>query len=770
MNCRLLFTSLASLLLGFSDLNAAEETAPTLDRWALTHDRVFLGGEFWANPMEDWTVNDGWATCITTAGNRSIHSLIHQIIEPGKSFQISVEMKTPTKLKGDGGGGFRLGIRSDLNEYRSNSFARGGVDAGIKGDTLTLSKKTAKLTQVHSGKVNLYLEGISSIDKVELTLRATDAKSGKEIGSLTAIVDADQILGNVALVSQFKGAKARKLHTAYQFRNWSLSGDAFSNNPEQRFGPILWSMYTLSDSRTEEGFVMKISALTGPMGKEDNQDVELEIQKDGKWISLGKAKLDTDAWVATFRIPNWDEKLSTPYRLIYREKLKDGKEVIDQWAGTIRANPVGRPLRMGALTCQNDYGFPYAPVAENLVKLDLDLLYFSGDQLYEGHGGFGIIRTPAEPAILNYLRKYYQFGWAFRESMRNAPTICLPDDHDVFHGNIWGEGGAPINPNVKGQSKGGYMQPARMVNTVHRTNCAHHPDFHDPRPSKQDISVYYGDMVYGNIGFIILADRQWKSGPEHVDTGGGRLDHIKKKDFDSSTLDKPGLQMLGERQEKYLGEWAKDWRGHELKVLLSQTVFSAVATHHGSYKGYLKGDLDSGGWPQTPRNRAVELLRPAMALHINGDQHLASLSQYGVGKQRDSSWSFCTPAISAGYPRWWRPDEMGMPHQNRPPHGLPNTGEYLDGFGNKTYVWAVGNPENMGRDTSMPRYEEAHRKGSGFGLVTMDTRAKTYTLDCFRFNIDATDGKKTNQFPGWPVTIHQKENKGENVLGVESGK
>jgi len=30
--------------------------------------------------------------------------------------------------------------------------------------------------------------------------------------------------------------------------------------------------------------------------------------------------------------------------------------------------------------------------------------------------------------------------------------------------------------------------------------------------------------------------------------------------------------------------------------------------------------------------------------------------------------------------------------------------------------------------------------------------------------IDATDGKPANQFPGWPVTIHQKENRGENVL------
>jgi hypothetical protein len=310
-------------------------------------------------------------------------------------------------------------------------------------------------------------------------------------------------------------------------------------------------------------------------------------------------------------------------------------------------------------------------------------------------------------------------------------------------------------------SKGGYIEPARMVNAVHKTNCGHHPDAYDPSPAKQDISVYYGDMVYGGVGFAILADRQWKSGPGHVDTGKGRADHVTDPDFDTAPLDKPGLVLLGERQEEFLKKWSEDWRGHRLKAVLSQTVFSGMATHHGGYDGYLKADLDSGGWPQTPRDRAIDIMRPAMALHINGDQHLTTLSQYGVKAQRDSNWSFCTPAISVGYPRWWRPDEVGMPHENRPKHGREFTGEYLDGLGNKAYVYAVGNPIVS---KSKHRYERAHEKGSGFGLITFDTEKKTYYLESYRFNVDATDGKPESQFPGWPVTIHQKENRGENVL------
>ena len=522
-------------------------------------------------------------------------------------------------------------------------------------------------------------------------------------------------------------------------------------------------MYSLSDNRDDDGFVMKLTALLGPMGERDSKTVGLEVKRDGRWVPIATAELDTDAWTATFRVPNWDQTRSVPYRVVYREKRSDGgSERRHTWGGRIRANPT-RPLRIGALTCQNAVGFPYKPVTDNLVKLDTDLLYFSGDQLYENHGGFGVIRSPADPAILNYLRKFYMFGWSFREAMANAPTICLPDDHDVFHGNIWGEAGAPL---LKGStsSSGGYRQPAKMVNVVHKTNCSHHPDFASPRPVKQDISVYYGDMVYGGVGFAIIADRQWKSGPQKSGNQGGRVDHVTDRRLDTSAFDKEGLVLLGERQEKFLEEWADDWRGHTMKVVLSQTVFAGVATHHGKHDSYLVADLDSGAWPQTPRNRAVELMRPAMPLHICGDQHLASVVQYGVEKQRDSCWAFCTPAISVGYQRWWRPDEVGMAHANRPDHGLANTGEYLDGLGNKAYVYAVANPGNHFRKGGGDRYDFAHRKNSGFGLVTIDTDAKTYTLDCFKFLIDATDGKASNQFPGWPLTIHQAENKGENRI------
>lgn len=747
---------------------------PVQDNWENTHDRVWLGGEYWANPMENWCVKSGGAECLSRGGNRSVHSLTHQLVDFSKSFEISLVIQRLENSKNDGGAGIRLGVKSELNEYRSNCFVQQGFDLGVKHNSLILGDKSLPLTdKVSNQPIALHLFAKPQLGAMALTLTASFVDNNQVIGQLEHIASTAELLGNVALVSNFAiaaldvpDAPENQLGSRYRFSRWTMQGEAFTVNEQQKFGPILWTMYTLSDSRSDEGFVMNLSALTGPMGQGDNHDITLQIKKDGDWTTLATETLDTDAWVATFRIPNWNEKTATEYRVVYLESQRDGNQKPDVYGGTIQANPVGRQMRMASLTCQNDYAFPYAPVVNNVVKLKPDLVFFSGDQLYESHGGFGVIRAPAGAAILNYLRKFYQFGWAFGEAMRNQPTICLPDDHDVMQGNLWGEAGAAMPQealeNNHVDKTGGYIEPLRMLNAVHRTHTAHHMAPTDPTPSLRGLSVYYGEMVYGNVGFAIIADRQWKSGPEHLNITVGSTGQDEAPNFINSAYDHPDLNLLGSRQEDFLKKWSKDWRGHQLKALLSQTVFASIATHQWKPDHYLKYDFDSNGWPATARNRAVEAIQDSMALHICGDTHLASVSQYGLNKARDSNWAFCSPAIAVGWQRWWKPDSVGLSYQNRPTHGLNNTGEYLDSFGNKNYVYAIGNPI-LSRATN--RYVEAHEKASGFGFITFDTQAKTYTLDAYKFLVDVTDSNPNNQYTGWPITIHQKENKGDNILG-----
>ena len=138
--------------------------------------------------------------------------------------------------------------------------------------------------------------------------------------------------------------------------------------------------------------------------------------------------------------------------------------------------------------------------------------------------------------------------------MKDRPSVVIPDDHDVYHGNIWGLGGGPVPEGGSRGSDGGYEMHAEWVRMVERTQVSNLPDPYDPTPVLQDIGVYYTDFNYGGISMAVVEDRKFKSGPaQAVDkkTHKGRVDHVRDPNFDPMVLDKPGLHLLGDRQEKF---------------------------------------------------------------------------------------------------------------------------------------------------------------------------------------------------------------------------
>ncbi|MEZ5366331.1 MAG: hypothetical protein R2748_29340 [Bryobacterales bacterium] len=100
---------------------------------------------------------------------------------------------------------------------------------------------------------------------------------------------------------------------------------------------------------------------------------------------------------------------------------------------------------MGVFSCDHGECFPQQRMVRNIQIQDPDVVFFAGDQIYEGYGGFGVARDkPSEEAMLDYLRKYWQFGWTWRSILKDRPSVVIPDDHDVFQGNIWGQAGRPL--------------------------------------------------------------------------------------------------------------------------------------------------------------------------------------------------------------------------------------------------------------------------------------------------------------------------------------
>src|SRR5262249_1293771 len=155
-----------------------------------------------------------------------------------------------------------------------------------------------------------------------------------------------------------------------------------------------------------------------------------------------EAPIDPLSRLATFRVEHWDDTRDVPYRLAYTLFSAEGTGEERTWSGTIRRDPVDQPvITVGDVSCNTHAAFPNTAMVWAMASLDPDLLAFVGDQFYESSGGYGTVRTPLDVAVLDYLRKWYLHGWTWRDLTRNRPSLSIPDDHDVYQGNIWGEAG-----------------------------------------------------------------------------------------------------------------------------------------------------------------------------------------------------------------------------------------------------------------------------------------------------------------------------------------
>lgn len=721
--------------------------------WQNCLDRPWLGADYWAQPLQDWRISSGRAECIKAAPGRSVHLLTVELVE-GETLKMSVRLGSvehPQLKQGKGSAGFLIGVQGPLHEYRNNAVFGQGLSAGLTAAGKLFIGNPQQGTDIDTARDEVAL--VVQIDAAgKISLEALDAKGGS-LGHVQAQVPAGSLKGNLALAANYGGAGGRGRNQpgalagtgTFWFADWKVSGSRVAAHRDRAFGPVLFTQYTLS------GNVLTLTAQMPPLGEQDADTVSLQFKTDGEWREAASAQIHPQARTATFRVNDWDATRDQNYRVVYSLRSRSGQETRGEWSGTIRRDPVDQPvLTVADVSCNIHDAFPNTLYTSKMAALNPDFIAFVGDQFYESTGGFGVQRAPLEPAILDYLRKWYMHGWTWRELTRDRPSISIPDDHDVYQGNIWGEEGAP---QAGTQEMGGYNMPAPWVNVVHRTQTSHHPDPWDATPVKQDISVYSGPLVYGGISFAILADRQFKSAPEgNVPPTGSRGDHVVDPNFDPATADLPGLQLLGPRQLAFLRDWAADWQGAEMKAVISQTIFTSMATTHGSPDGRLVADYDTNGWPQSERNEALREIRKAFAFHLAGDQHLPAVVHYGIEEHGDAGVAFAGPAVNTGYPRWFEPLEPG---KNRKPNDPEVLGEFRDSFHNPLTVLAVANPS---KDPRKPVLERLHDKVSGLGLVRFNKPERSITIECWPLLADPAE--QGTQFPGWPIQIGMLQNYG----------
>lgn len=731
--------------------------------------RPWIGKQYWSSPLMDWQLAHGRVESVGGGTRHEVLLLTHQLAAGDGDFQMSVrlgQMQNHLPENGLGWAGFKFALTGNMpEEYRSALWKGQGISAGVTtaGQLFVGDQVSDRwIDPERLNRLRLVLQADCVGSKAELMLSAFAAESDELLSVMTASVSKAPLMGNFAIASepvpQALAAKLGQIEPSmpaegfrFWFDDWKISGSKVVAHPEQTWGPVLWSQYTVNHE------VLKMTAHVVPIGAGEEQTVTLELNQGGQWKVVGTTKLDPLARTAQFRIDDWDDDRTVEYRVVYGN---------DHWAGTIRKNPTAPSrLRLAVASCMHDFAFPNQYIAQNLLAQDPDMVFFAGDQIDENGGGhpFVVARTAEEVprATLDYLPKYWLFGWSFRELLKDRPSVIIPDDHDVYQDKLWGKGGELMAPTPEVSSaEGGYRMHPDWINMVQRTQVSHLPDPYDATPAKNGIEVFYTALNWGGVSFAIIEDRKWKSAPGDVlataVVGSNRKDHITDPDFDTRQLDRPGLSLLGSRQMTFLNAWVQDWRYTDLKAVLSATPLCAVATHHGGgrQEHFLYADLDANGWPQTPRDDALKVIRKVHAIMLHGDQQLATLVQHGVDDWGDSAWSYTAPGIANRFPRIWRPTQPG---ENRLPDAPYYTGDYLDGFQNKVTVWAAANREDHYQSDDQAALTSALQRlqanGSGYGMVVFDRTQQEITVESWPIVEKLSGPGKGAQSQGWPMTL-----------------
>jgi alkaline phosphatase D len=787
-----------------------------IENWDQIIHRRWVGPNLWANCLQDWDIVNGVLECGVRIDDfpmsiRTVHAITHEIdINSGDCFSLSVQIRGNVShlISEDCLAGFMVGAGKGWSDYRAGAIVQSfsGLGGGILCVIDYAENRFTFRDHRDENNSNLfpvlsnieYIKGEKNLSEcignilLELTVKEAtqntyiltltgwDVQTGSFLGgAILKNLSQDEIVGSFAIVAH-PGNKG--FYDPLKFDNFRCWGPMLKYHPEREFGPIVGTLYSLNNSIMKMTVQFMPVALPGKyldrFPKPLIADLEYRAIATSIWKNTGNVRITQPEYIAHFRVENWDASLDYEYRVVF----KDVFEKIHYYSGTIRKDPIEcEEVSFVALTGMGVMGrradsetpgegtdkvdsqltgrwspgnvwFPHREIVSNIKKQNPDIIFFTGDQIYENN--------PTKPdrrdrfPVLDYLYKWYLWYWAFRDLTKDRPSIFQIDDHDVIAGNVWGHYGE-LNLTGLNSQGGGYMMDPLFVQMVERTQCMHNPDaYRFTEPMKNSISSYFCSLTYGGISFAILEDRKFKTPPP-------KDDYIPKDEI-----------FLGEPQLRFLNEWLDDWNNAYLKVVVSQSTYAST---HTNWEDFGLKDYDTGGYPKSGRDRALEMFRKARALIICGDQHLASIIRMGIEKAGDASLQFCVPAVGNIYWRWFFPESFLKLWEKSDKKKIPDvSGDYMDEFNNHFRVIAVANPDNpdvikAGRTNAwIPRTDDFILKrvsqGDGYGMVLVNKADHTITLGCYPFDSNLGSSDKA-QFSGWPYSFSFDQLEGRIPIG-----
>ncbi len=628
--------------------------------------RTWVGPDYWSNRLQDWRVTMGRLECLNGELDKPMRTTLWISGEVGnrpEPFTLTIRTGSLGYYdEGDGSSwsGLLIGAGQGKLDYRSASLIHhlpsngGGMLAVFddQGRSKFLSNESERdavrkvMMQSNRNPAINRSGGLGNHEDYRLELHASEERGNKRDLSLTVFdfhtgqevsrvqlddVDSSAIRGGVAFVSHGGNGSQRR----YWFRDFRANGDAIKVHPNRRYGPILGTLYSVS------GNTLKINAQFPPLGFGDASHAKLEIgrKETDFWREVETAPIESPSYTALFRVENFQRHDATPFRIRY---VSNGVESV--FEGQIAAQPQeGEMLAIVGLTCyqniaksadagwgegffgtpegrwtQENLWFPHTHLVETIAERDPSLIALLGDQIYEGGNPTTSHHEEGNPH-LDYLYKWYITLWDLGRLTRQFPTVVLTDDHDVYQGDLWGNGGAA---SVNGQNKeGGYVHEPEFVRMVERTQTGGNPD---PAPGvklDQGLKNYFTSFSLADVDFALIEDRKFKSLPTEIGTVEKNGSKIIEPNYDVSKADILDGKLLGAAQETFLSRWAETNRDR-VKIALTQTTYASLHTDPDGAKWI---DIDSGGWPQSARNRALDILKQGNTILLSGDTHLPSV-------------------------------------------------------------------------------------------------------------------------------------------------
>ncbi|MCH7224629.1 alkaline phosphatase D family protein [Haloferula sp. A504] len=764
--------------------------------WDGLPERRWLGPDHWANRMQDWSVRDGALVCDNSkfVQTKTVHQLGNQLGIGTEDFSLKTRLSF-TNAGTAGFGGFLIGGGQGHLNYKGASLICGtpGKGAGIiaavdynGGNTLSFRDMNDFAPIVHpvalsgaetrftmtplatAADLVLLLEGIHVAPSSDYTLRLS-AWSADESTLLGAVeltgVDPHLLIGNIALASQ-GGASSGDV----TFQRWYKRGSKWSVASGRGFGPVAGTLYSTAAGKLKVG-VQAIPLSVYGSGVPANVTLRIEKQQpDTTWLALtADEAITSESYHHLFEFPGWDTTQGHEMRAVLSDA--DGQTYL--YPFTVKAEPApGDTVDAATFSCTGTMGrnantpnavpqagevpipkwlpancwFPFDFQVSQAGSKDIDILFFTGDQIYETRPTqTDFSATPAE----DYLYKFLLWHWAFQPLTSQYPSILQTDDHDVYQPDLFGQDRLG---NTEGPANGGFQRSFDFLeNFVQRTMTAHNPDTLEPTPSaRTGLSNYYTAFDYGDVSFFILEDRKFKRGTNTTET-----------DYPET--------FLGEIQLEHLRDWACTPMPGKRKCVVAQTIYSSMSLTGAGTFNY---DIDPNAIYTDERNDIIRMLGANGAVILSGDQHLCTFSRLGWtydsntgqaipdGHYHNGPYQFCAPPGGNVFWRWFIPGngvrQLAPADGSAPGH----VGGFRDFFGNPFTMLAVANPGDEAFSTIPTRIRyvltdaevaagaelEQIGQGDGFGILRFNGTAQQLTAEAWKVSEDA-------QYDGFPQVV-----------------